>query len=190
MRPVAVVIVDDDLEHPLEMTAVEDQQPVAAFGADGANEAFCDGVRLRRSHRRADDLDPFASEHDVEVARELAVAIVDEEANRCRSLAERPGELAGLLANPAAAWVCRAASEMHAAAAELDEEEHVQPLQPEGLDREEVDREHALRLRAQEVSPGEAGALTGRPQASSLEDRAHRGAETVRPRPRSSPTIR
>jgi hypothetical protein len=63
---------------------------------------------------------------------------------------------------------------MHAAAAELDEEEHVHPLQPDGLHREEVDGEHALRLRAQELTPGETGALAGRSQTRSLEDRAHR----------------
>jgi predicted nucleotidyltransferase len=39
------------------------------------------------------------------------------------------------------------ADEMHAPAAKLDEEQHVQPLQRDGLDREEVDRDHAVRLR-------------------------------------------
>jgi hypothetical protein len=34
---------------------------------------------------------------------------------------------------------------MHAAATELDEEEHVESLQADGLDREKVDREHAVR---------------------------------------------
>jgi hypothetical protein len=58
------------------------------------------------------------------------------------------------MGDPAAARIRRAAAEMHTAAAELDEEEHVQPLQPDGLDREEVDREHAVRLRAQERAPG------------------------------------
>jgi len=42
---------------------------------------------------------------------------------------------------------------MHAAAVELDEEEHVQPLQPDRLDGEEVDGEHALRLGAQKLAP-------------------------------------
>jgi hypothetical protein len=79
-------MVDEGTEHPLEMAAVEDQQPVETLGADRANEAFGDRVRLRRSHRRPDDLDPFASEHDFEVMRELAVAIPDQEPNRCRAL--------------------------------------------------------------------------------------------------------
>jgi hypothetical protein len=41
---------------------------------------------------------------------------------------------------------------MDAAAAQFDEEEHVQPLQPDRLDGEEVNREHALAVRAQELA--------------------------------------
>ena len=122
MWPVAVVMVDEDAEHPLEVAAVEDQEPIEALRSDGADEAFGDCVRRRRSQRCADDLDPFASEDGVEIARELAVTIPDQEANRCRALGQSPGELSGLLRDPVAAWVYRAASEMHAAAAELDEE--------------------------------------------------------------------
>jgi hypothetical protein len=77
MWPVAVVMVDEDHKHSLEMAAVEDQQPVETLGSDGADEAFGNRVRLWGAHRCADDLDPFASEDDVEVARELAVAIPD-----------------------------------------------------------------------------------------------------------------
>jgi hypothetical protein len=54
--------------------------------SDGADEAFGDRVRPRHSHPGADDLDSFASEDDVEIARELAVAIADQEAKRRRAL--------------------------------------------------------------------------------------------------------
>jgi hypothetical protein len=37
---------------------------------------------------------------------------------------------------------------MHSAAVDFDEEEHVQPVQPNRLDREEVDSQHAARVRA------------------------------------------
>jgi len=79
-------MVDEDPEHPLEMATVEDQERVETLGSDGADEALGDRVRLRRSRWRADDLDPVASEDDVEVAGELAVEIPDQEANRCRPL--------------------------------------------------------------------------------------------------------
>src|SRR4051794_835104 len=60
-------------------------------------------------------------------------------------------------ANCRACWVtqaprrvCGTASEVDTSATQLDEEEHVQPLQRDRLDREEVDREHACGLRSQQ----------------------------------------
>jgi hypothetical protein len=66
------------------MSAVEDQEPVETFHADGADEAFGDGVRFGRLDRCADELDPFAAEDAVEVAGELGVAVSDKEPNRRR----------------------------------------------------------------------------------------------------------
>ena len=60
MRPVAVVVVDEDAKHSLEVPPVEDEQPVKAFGASGADEALGDRIRLRRPHWRLDDLNAFA----------------------------------------------------------------------------------------------------------------------------------
>jgi len=79
---------------------------------------------------------------------------------------------------------------MHSAAAELNEEEHVKPPQPDRLDREEVDGQHAVRLRVQEPAPGETGALASRPENAFLRVLRTVVAETVTPRPCSSPTIR
>src|SRR5215218_6887019 len=112
-------MLNEDAKHPFEMAAVEDQEPVETLRSDGADEALGNRVRLRCAHRRADDLDPFASEDDVEVTRELAVAIPDQKPHRGRALRQSPGELTGLLGDPGAARVRR-----HPAAAELDEEEH------------------------------------------------------------------
>jgi hypothetical protein len=70
-------VVDEDAENALEMAPVHDQKPVEALGAGGADEALGERVRFRRSHRRLDDLDAFASEDGVEVAGELAVAVAD-----------------------------------------------------------------------------------------------------------------
>jgi hypothetical protein len=93
-------VVDEDAEDAFEVAAVDDQEPVEAFGADGADEALGERVRLRRSHRRLDDLDSFAGEDGVEVAAELDVAVADQEAKRPWSLVERLGELTCLLRDP------------------------------------------------------------------------------------------
>jgi hypothetical protein len=52
VRPLAVVVVDEDAQHLLEVAAVEDQQPVETFGADGSGKPLGDRVRLRCPHRR------------------------------------------------------------------------------------------------------------------------------------------
>jgi hypothetical protein len=61
-----------------------------------------------------------------------------------------------------------------ASAGELDEEQHVQPLRRDGLDGEEIDREHALGLRTQKGTPGESGALANRAEPGLPQDLPHR----------------
>ena len=47
----------EDAEDALEVASVHDQEPVEALGADGADEALGDRVRLRRSYRRLEDVE-------------------------------------------------------------------------------------------------------------------------------------
>ena len=61
------------------MSAAEDEDPVGAFAADGADPAFGDGVRARRTYRRADDFYLFRGGHGIETGNELGVAIADQE---------------------------------------------------------------------------------------------------------------
>jgi hypothetical protein len=54
-RPVGtmpVVVLDVDTKDLLQMTAPNDQQPIQALGADGADPPFCVRVRGRRPHWR------------------------------------------------------------------------------------------------------------------------------------------
>jgi hypothetical protein len=136
--PVGVVVLDVRAQDALELSAADDQKPVEAVAADGADPAFGERVRLRHPERGADDLDAFALEDGVEGAGELAVAVVDQEADRRRSLGQRPGKLPRLLDSPAAIGVRSAAGEVNAAGAKLEEEEHVDSAEPERLDREKV----------------------------------------------------
>jgi hypothetical protein len=88
MRPMAVVVVDVDAEHLLELSPADDQDPVEAVAADGADPALGERVRLRRPKRCADDLDAVASEDLVEDTAELAVSVVNQEADRCQPFGE------------------------------------------------------------------------------------------------------
>ena len=51
MRPMAVVMVDIDAQHLLELSPADDQDPVEAVPADGADPAFGERVCLRRAKR-------------------------------------------------------------------------------------------------------------------------------------------
>jgi hypothetical protein len=75
MRPLRVVVVDEDAQDAVEVAAVEDRQPVGAFGADGSNEPFGDGVCLRCPHGRLNDPDAAAAQHLVEAGAVVAVAV-------------------------------------------------------------------------------------------------------------------
>src|SRR6266508_66912 len=152
------------------MSAACDQDPVEAVAPDSTDPAFGERVRVRRPERCADDLDALASEDIVEGAAELAVAVVDQEADRRRSFRERPCELARLLRPPGPIRVCRAASEMHTPSAKLDEEEHIQTSEPERLDGEEIARDHRLGMRPQELAPAEPSSGTGRRHPGLAED--------------------
>src|SRR6266498_334336 len=118
--PVGVVVMREHAKHAREVSASHEQEPVEALRADGADEALGDRVRLWSPHWRLDDLNLYAGENGVEVARELAVAVTDQEAKPRGLLLERPRELAHLLGHPGAGWVGGAASEVEAAAGEFD----------------------------------------------------------------------
>lgn len=120
MRVLGVVVLDVDAEDPFEVAPVEDQQPVAALGAHGANETLGNGVRLWCADRGAHDPDLFAAQDLVERAAVLAVAVADQEADLL--LGEAEAEVTRLLGHPVPVRIGGAAGEADAAACVLDEE--------------------------------------------------------------------
>ncbi|MCA1678282.1 MAG: hypothetical protein LC790_23070, partial [Actinobacteria bacterium] len=73
----------------VEVAAAQDQTAVETVAAERPYPALGAGIRVRRLHRRLDDVDRFAAEDVVEAAAELAVAIVDQEAERLLPAIER-----------------------------------------------------------------------------------------------------
>src|SRR5205814_35592 len=143
VRPVAIVVGDEASQDVLEMLFVQDQQPVETLRANGAHEALRHAVRLRRPERRTNNLVPNAAKYFVETGRELLVPVANQIPEPLWAVAQAPRQLAGLLGHPLRARPRRAAGQMHAPATQLDEEEDIQPLEPNRADREEVDDEHA-----------------------------------------------
>src|SRR3954469_19914412 len=78
------------------------------------------------------------------------------------------------------------------AATQLDEEQDVEPYREDGVDGEEVAREHARRLAADELGPGNAGSLASGPEpcfAQELADRRRRDGEPERPELARDPLV-
>ena len=183
MRPVAVVVVDVDPKHVLELPLADDQDPIEAVAPDGADPALGERVRARCAKRRANDLDALTSEDLIEGVAELAVSIVDQKAERPQPLFGRPGELPGLLSYPGAARVGGAASQMYPPAAQLDKEEHVEASEPERVDGEEIAGDHGLCVRTKELTPAQPSPRLGRRDTGLAQDganrrRGHVGAHT------------
>ena len=164
MRAVTIVMVNEHLEDALKMPALRDQQPVQTFGPNRSDEAFRHRVRCGRSPWRPHHLDTSAAKHRVERTREFLVAISDEKSRWFDPLRERPRELASLLRHPLCGGLARAARQVHATARELNEEEHIQSLEPDGLHGEEVDREHRAGVCAYELPPRHPPASASRPE--------------------------
>jgi hypothetical protein len=49
VRPVAVVVVEEGAQHPLEVTPIHDQEPVEALDAGGTDEASAIAFAFLRS---------------------------------------------------------------------------------------------------------------------------------------------
>ena len=94
-----------------------------------------------------------------------------ESRSRSRNL-ELTCQVASLLGHPLAGGVEGAAGEVNAAAAELDEEEDVEPGQPDGVDGEEVGGQDLVGMLADELAPGALAAARGREEAIAAEDLA------------------
>src|SRR6266516_3689347 len=153
VRPVRVVVRRVDLDDALELAAAEDQQPVEALAAQSADPALGVRSRPRCLHRRFDDTDAFEAEHLIEVARELAVAVADQEARPHPFVVESHQQVARLLGHPGAVGVSGDARDVHATARQLNEEQDIETLEEDGVDGEEVALEDARRLPAQKLRP-------------------------------------
>src|SRR6266498_2953090 len=157
------------------MPSAAHQRPVEAFVPYGPDPAFGEGVRPGSADRRSDHLNAFGAEHLIERARVLCVAVAEEEADSCRPVLEGEGEVACLLADPGRVGIGRDAGHMDTPGVKLDEEEDVEPLQPDGLHSQEVRGDDALCLCPQELRPRRAMTPGSRTQPMGPEQPADRG---------------
>jgi hypothetical protein len=168
-----VVVPDVDAQNALEIAAASDQDPVETVPADGSDPALGVGVRVRRSNRRADHLDPLGTEDLIEPAAELRIAIVDQKPERLL-IAELHHQVASLLRCPAAVGGRATGDVLDPSRRQRNEEQHVDPLQERGLNGEEVAGQRSRRLLAHERSPRQPRPLRCWREAGLDQHPAHR----------------
>jgi hypothetical protein len=190
MWPMAIVAVHKYNDSSLKVLLVQKQQPVETFRADGAHEPLGDPVGLGRTKRRPNDLNSVAAEHVIETIRELLIPIANQKPHRFRALGQGPRQLPSLLNDPCRARIRRATGDMHRTAAQLDEEEDVEPLQPDRLDGEEIDGQEALGCTRTNSRHVIFPRLPASPRPAARSHPRTVIADTVMSRPFSSPTIR
>ena len=83
-----VVVLNVLAQYDVEVAWSGDQEVVEAFPAEGADEAFRDGVRTGCPDWGADDADAGADKDGVERGGELGIAVPDEEPEARASVVE------------------------------------------------------------------------------------------------------
>jgi hypothetical protein len=170
-------------KHLTQVSLAEDQHPIIReLGPHGQHEAFGETVRPRTPRRDLDHLDARVRQDRVERCRELTGPIADEEPKPSGTFAEVHDKVAGLLRRPRPVGMPGHVQNVQVSVADLECEQDVEPPQGErAVDVEEVDREHAAGLRAQELPPAGVGVSQRRRwDAVALKDPPDcRGADAV-----------
>src|SRR6266545_1603420 len=148
-----VVMTNADREGALEVPSIQDQHPIEALTADGADPPLDERVRAGCSYGRADCSDAVGTEYLIERRGELAVAIVDQTPDRLRPFDERLDDVARLLGRPLTRRVRRDPSQVHMPRRKLDEHKHIQPPEQHRVHSEEVASDDLAGLGSQELSP-------------------------------------
>jgi len=153
VRPMLIVKSDVVAKDGFEMVATENERPVEALFTYGPYPPLRDRVRLRRTHRCLYHLDTFGSEHLVEAGGELRIAVRDEEPERPILLGEIPCEVAGNLGDQGAGRMIGDTEDVDYAALELDDEQHIELGELDGVHAEQVGGQDAARLGGEELLP-------------------------------------
>jgi hypothetical protein len=153
MGVVVVLVLGQDLD---ELALVEDQHPVQALAADGADPPLGVGVTLRCTGRATQDCDAGIGEHSIEARGELRVAIADQKPEAVDPVRQHEHKVTGLLSDPLPRRMTRHSEDVNPASPDLEDEEHLHPPQQHRVDGEEVTRQHRRGLGTAEVPPRRA----------------------------------
>nr|WP_220447739.1 hypothetical protein [Nonomuraea diastatica] len=148
MRPMRVVVIEILVQNHAQVTFAVDQHSVGALAAYRPDPALGVAVRPWCPRWCLQHRDTYGGEHLIEDGSELSVPIADKEAKRPCSLAEVDQEVAGLLSGPCAGRVTGHAQNVHLSRADLHHEQHVQALQKDRVNMEEIAGQEPFGLRS------------------------------------------
>jgi transposase len=134
VRPPPVVVTHADPKDVVELAAADDQDPIEQLAPGAPHPALHVSVRVRRLDWSPDDGDALAREDAVERRSELLVPIVDEKPRRPAAVVEIHQQIPRLPQHPSRVRVARASDVLDSPAADREEDEHVQPPKPDGID--------------------------------------------------------
>ena len=174
VRPVAIVMIGVFVQHGAKVPFAEDQQPVGAFRAGGADPSLGKRVRARRPRRNLQHVNAVACEDLIEAAGELRVPIPNQEPERAGPVRQIGEKITGLLGNPCAIRVGGHAEHVHEPGADLHHEEDVQPAQRDGVHGEEITSQRARGMGAQEATPTVISTSRRRTEPRSFQESADR----------------
>ncbi len=138
VRPVGVVVVGVFAEGVAEMSWAGDEEAVGALAPRAGDPPLADRVRARRLDGCPDNPHAGCGEDGVERAGVLGIAVPDQEPQAVSPLTEVHERVPGLLHCPGGGRVGGDAGQVHAPMVVLDDEQHVEPAQEDGVDMEEV----------------------------------------------------
>src|SRR6266581_7039442 len=128
------------------------------------------GVGSRAPVRREGNPGAFAAEYLIELVDELGIAIMDGEPDWSLQLVQLPGQVPGLLSDPGGVWMGGAVGVENAAAADVQEDEHVESPKQHRVNREEVAGKDRSGVSGEKLRPSRAIATRCRRNAMTTQD--------------------
>lgn len=154
VRSRPLVVLDVLAEHVIQVPTPHYQKVIERLSADARDPALREGIRPRRSIRQVQDSQAFTAKDVVKCDWELGIPIAKQKPHLSPLFLQLPDQVAGLLNHPPRRGMAGAARVMNPPTADLQEEQHVQPLQPGCFHGKEVRGQQLLGMLSEELPPG------------------------------------
>ncbi len=172
MGSLAVVVIDVLPKNQLQVALAENEQPVQGFAAQSLDHPLAMGVGSRPPVGCEGDLCAFAAEHLIELVDELGIPVMYGEPDWRLELVQLPAQVPGLLSDPGGIGMGGAVGVENPAAADLQEDKHVESPKQHRVDGEEVAGKNCSGVGGEKLGPSRTIAARCRRQAMTAQDAA------------------